>query len=65
MINVSLIIMMIISFALLPMINVEGGEKYNLPEKACHNYSGEWNDKKKRYVIEDDEEKASYALLFI
>ena len=35
MINILLIIMMIISFALLPMINVEGGEKYNLPEKAC------------------------------
>ena len=32
---------MIISFAILPMINVEGGEKYNLPEKACPNYGGE------------------------
>ena len=42
------------------MINIEGGEKYNLPEKACPNYGGEWNDKKEVCKIEDDEEKAAY-----
>ncbi len=46
-----LIIMIIISFAILPMINVEGGEKYNLPENACPNYGGEWNDKKEIFKI--------------
>ena len=42
-----IIILIIISFAILPMINVEGREKYNLPEKACSNYGGEWSDKKR------------------
>lgn len=55
-----LIIMIIISFAILPMINVEGKEKYNLPKKACPNYGGEWNDKKEICQIEDDEEKTAY-----
>ena len=55
-----IIIIIIISFAILPMINVEGGEKYNLPEKACPNYGGEWNDKKEICKVEDDEEKAAY-----
>jgi hypothetical protein len=51
MIQMSLIIMIITSFAILPMINVEGEEKYNLAEKACPNYEGEWNDKIIQQII--------------
>jgi hypothetical protein len=40
-ISILIIVMMIISFAISSIINVEGGEKYNLPEKACPNYGGE------------------------
>jgi hypothetical protein len=55
----SIFLMMIISLAILPIINIEG-EKYNRPEKACPNYGGEWDDKREICKIEDDEEKAAY-----
>jgi hypothetical protein len=55
-----LIMIMIFSFAILPMINVEGGEKYSRPEKACPNYGGEWDNEKEICKIEDDDEKAAY-----
>jgi hypothetical protein len=55
-----LIIMMIFSFALAPMINVKGEEKYNLPEKVCPDYDGQWDDQKEICKIEDEEEKAAY-----
>ncbi len=61
MIKITLLIMMIIfSFALAPMINAEEGEDYNLPEKVCPDYDGQWDDEKGICKIEDEEEKAAY-----
>jgi hypothetical protein len=55
----SIFLIMIISMAILPIINIEG-EKYNRREKACPNYGGEWDDEREVCKIEDDEEKVAY-----